>query len=454
MPWTPTASSASLPCPAADRRRRVRIAHLSEDSALRARYTESTWLWECGGGGQRVSIWIQFALGLAGVVLLTPCARRVAAWAGVVDVPSARKVHVTPTPLLGGVAIYLAIVFSVACSCRIWPELWTPPLQHVLLVVTGLLLVGVFDDCLSLYWLFKLGVQVVAAWLLYRAGIRVQLAWLPGWANLALTLGWLVGITNAVNFLDNMNGLAAGLCTIAAAFFAILGFFHGTLPVAGIAAAVAGACLGFLRFNYRRASIFMGDAGSLVLGLLLAALGLMLRFPSNRNWVTWMVPVCVMAVPVFDTTMVCVSRLRHGRNPFATPGKDHVSHRLVLLGLSREQAVDRIYLAAIACGMVGLVVSWCGVLLAYLLGTVLFLTLFGMLVGVLVRVPVRYPPKQGLPDENPVAGASGANPARVLDELAALRQRVRSSQGEGRRLVPGLSGGGPRRRHRSVHPRF
>ena len=212
----------------------------------------------------------------------------------------------------------------------------------------------------------KLVAQVIAGLILLASGVQVALP-LPGWVNVVLTLLWIVGITNAINLLDNMDGLASGVAAVAAGCFMLLAAMNGQVLVGGLAAALLGACLGFLLHNFNPARIFMGDTGSLFLGFLLAAVGIKLRFPDNVNWITWMVPVLVLGVPVFDTTLVVVSRLRRGKNPFTTPGKDHLSHRLVRLGWTRREAVLLLYLAGAALGGVGVFVSQASALGGYLL---------------------------------------------------------------------------------------
>ena len=144
----------------------------------------------------------------------------------------------------------------------------------------------------------------------------------------------MIGITNAVNFLDNMDGLSGGVTAIAAAWFLLLSITNGQILVAPFAAALMGASLGFLVYNFNPARIFMGDAGSLFLGFMLAAVGLKLRFPGQPDAMTWMIPVLVLGIPVLDMTLVTISRLRRGVNPWTTAGKDHLSHRLVQLGLN------------------------------------------------------------------------------------------------------------------------
>jgi UDP-GlcNAc:undecaprenyl-phosphate GlcNAc-1-phosphate transferase len=184
----------------------------------------------------------------------------------------------------------------------------------------------------------------------------------------AITFLWLAVISNAVNFLDNMDGLCAGVSGIAAAYIALLAALNDQFLIAPMAAAIFGACIGFLRYNFKPATIFMGDAGSLLLGFLLAIMTLQLRFPDNVNTVTWMVPLAVLGVPLFDLTLVTVSRLRRGVNPLTTAGKDHTSHRLVRVGLSQREAVMAIYLAGAAFGVISVFMTQADILEAYVMG--------------------------------------------------------------------------------------
>jgi UDP-GlcNAc:undecaprenyl-phosphate GlcNAc-1-phosphate transferase len=303
-----------------------------------------------------------FLTALTFSILAVPVARRVALRVGVVDTPGARKLHVAPVPLLGGAAIYLGFVLALVFLGNLF---YVRQLVGILLGATLVSFFGLVDDRWGMHAYLKLGGQLLAGAVLILGGTSVQLFAAP-WANWALTLLWVVGITNALNLLDNMDGLSAGVTTVAAAFFLLLAALSGQYLVAALAAALIGACIGFLRYNFNPATIFMGDAGSLFLGFLLAALAIKLRFPSNVPWVTWLVPVCVLGVPIFDTTLVTVSRLRRGHNPLTTPGKDHLSHRLVALGLTRREAVLVCYLLSGVCGMVAVYVAQAGALDAYL----------------------------------------------------------------------------------------
>lgn len=294
----------------------------------------------------------------------TPLARRLALRTGIVDWPAARKLHSVPIPLLGGAAIYLSVIGALLLFGG----------RRAIIQGAGLLLgatwvsfFGLWDDRRGLGAGAKLAAQLVGALILMASGVAVDLPLPPG-GDEALTLLWIVGVTNALNLLDNMDGLSGGVGAIAAAFFLGLAAGSGQYLVGALAAAMLGACLGFLRYNFNPASIFMGDTGSLFLGFILAALGILLRFPANERWVTWMIPLLVLAVPLFDTTLVFVSRLRRGKNPLTTPGKDHLSHRLVERGLTRRQAVVAIYGAAVVGGLLALVASRADAALAYTLG--------------------------------------------------------------------------------------
>ncbi len=174
--------------------------------------------------------------------------------------------------------------------------------------------------------------------------------------NAFATVVWVVGICNAMNLLDNMDGLSAGVAAIACAFFTVLAVIHGQIWVSIVAAVLLGAILGFLRYNWNPATIFMGDAGSLLLGYMLAVLAIKLRFPGVEPERSWMIPILVLAVPIFDTTLVTISRLRRGVS-ISSGGRDHVSHRLVQLGLSVRQSVGIIYLAALLGGIVAVKIA-------------------------------------------------------------------------------------------------
>jgi UDP-GlcNAc:undecaprenyl-phosphate GlcNAc-1-phosphate transferase len=300
----------------------------------------------------------------------TPLVRHIAPRLGVVDHPSARKVHSKPIPLLGGVAIFGAVMLALIL---IGDKRNFDQFVSILLGASLVSFLGLWDDRWGLGPGIKLIGQSIAALLLVVSGIHVALPYTPAWADSIITLLWLVGVTNAFNLLDNMDGLSGGIAAIAATFFLLMSAFSGQYLVGALSAAVLGACVGFLIYNYNPASIFMGDSGSLFLGFLLAAVGIKLRFPDNVTFVTWMIPVLVLGVPLFDTTLVTISRLRRGLNPLTTPGKDHVSHRLVAMNMTQREAVLTLYLVGGAFGVIAIFVTQASVLEGYIAGALVVL---------------------------------------------------------------------------------
>ena len=277
--------------------------------------------------------------------IATPLTRILARRVGLVDQPGLRKAHRVPVPLMGGLAMYAALILAfVAFGNRTW---WYEGIG-ILGGATLLFFTGLWDDRYGMSVWLKLGAQFVAAACLVAVGVQVRLSGI-WWLDLAITLVWVVGITNAVNLMDNMDGLAAGVSAVAAAFFFALAALEGQGLVATLAAALFGAAVGFLFYNFAPAISFMGDAGALVLGFMLAALGIKIKFEHFPLASTWMAPIVVLGVLIFDTALVTVSRVRRGRSPFQG-GSDHTSHRLVQLGLSHARAVLTIYVAAAVLG--------------------------------------------------------------------------------------------------------
>lgn len=318
------------------------------------------------GGAPVTQFIVVFMSALVVALAAMPLARRVALRTGMVDQPSPRKVHLLPTPLLGGVALY----GSVAAAVAVFSDQVVNQLASIVIGASLVSLLGLWDDRRGVRPLFKLCGQVAAALLLPATGVQVLLV--PAdWVNWVVTVLWVVGITNAMNLLDNMDGLSAGVAAIAAAFFFLLASLSEQFLIAALSVAIVGACLGFLRYNLNPARIFMGDAGSLFLGFVLAALGIKLRF-ANVLTVSWMIPIFVLALPIFDTTLVTISRLRRGLNPLTTPRKDHLSHRLLDLGLNRREAVLVQYLASCFAGMLALALVQANIFEAYIMGTALF----------------------------------------------------------------------------------
>ncbi len=305
---------------------------------------------------------LAFAGAMVLAIGLTPVARWLAPRVGMMDQPEARKAHRMPVPRVGGVAIFLAVIVA---ALVLGDRYNFAQFGTILIGASGISFLGMLDDRWGLRPLVKLLGQVLAALLLYFSGVAIGLFRQPV-LNLATTVVWVVAITNALNLLDNMDGLAGGTAAIAAAFFALMCSFSGQYLVGALAIAVLGACIGFLFYNLNPARIFMGDSGALFLGYLLAAIGIKLRFPDNVTFVTWMVPVLVLGLPIFDTCLVSISRLRRRRNPLTTPGRDHASHRLVAAGLTPREAVLTLYVVSFVLGLLAVFVTRASVLEGYL----------------------------------------------------------------------------------------
>lgn len=312
------------------------------------------------------------ALAAAGLV---PVAARLAGRFGIVDQPGHRKVHETPTPRLGGLAIFLPFTLVILAGYLLLPELlatpWAqslfPQSAHMLRqahLVEGKLLallaggtlvfaVGVVDDTLQgrfPFWAKLIG-QVLAALVLIGAGVRT--AFLPGdLLNAALTLVWLVGITNAFNLIDNMDGICAGVALVACGVLLANAYFLGEFFVSLVLVSLMGALLGFLFFNFNPASVFLGDCGSLFIGYVLASLTLLERYIStaSNSLFPVLMPVLVLALPIMDTTTVVVIRLREGR-PIYQGDKRHLTHRLGELGFGPRAVALYAYLVTACLGL-------------------------------------------------------------------------------------------------------
>jgi UDP-GlcNAc:undecaprenyl-phosphate GlcNAc-1-phosphate transferase len=304
---------------------------------------------------------VAFAVALLASLGITIPVRQLALRYGMVDHPGPRKVHLKPVPLLGGIAIYLGFILAILLTLRAVPQ------QQIIGILAGaslLALIGIMDDGGLLHHQVKLFIGMpVAALFLITSGIHVQIfsIYFQGKTGLILddfaTIFWVVGITASFSILDHMDGLCAGIAAVAATFFTISASLGGQTLVRTLGAITLGAALGFLRWNFNPAKIFMGDGGAMFLGFLMATLGLKLRPDGVEFPLTWLVPVLILGIPIFDTTMVSVSRLRRGLLPFTSPGKDHTAHRLSNLGLGHRGAVLAMYCLAASFGGLSLLVT-------------------------------------------------------------------------------------------------
>jgi UDP-GlcNAc:undecaprenyl-phosphate GlcNAc-1-phosphate transferase len=304
---------------------------------------------------------LAFTLSVVGVPVVRGFARR---W-GVLDVPAARKVHKIPTPLLGGTAVYAAFAATVLFNFS-----FSLHLKGVAVGATMVVMIGVLDDVADLSARLKLLGQAVAAIVAMAYGVMLHVVpqGVPGAAvlNVALTLLWFLTVTNALQFLDGMDGLAAGLGAVAALFFGLAALQTGQRYLMFLAAPLVGACLGFLPYNFRpgrSASIFLGDAGASFIGFTLAGLAVMGEWAQDNPVVALLTPMLILAVPLFDITYVGVVRVVTGKVHSVTEwlaytGKDHMHHRLEALGLNRPESVLVIVAIAATLGLSALLLKF------------------------------------------------------------------------------------------------
>lgn len=299
-------------------------------------------------------------------LVLTPVVRRIATQKGWIDHPTKERWHKKPTALLGGIAIYLGIaipLFFAADFVTILPHilrtsdnLFLPAIDSVIWIgVTLLFILGLLDDFINIKPQTKLVGQILVASMVTFFGFRLH--WFTSLTiDTIVTIFWIVGITNAFNLLDNMDGLCAGTGFIAAAYLTFL--FSGKLPEAGLVSMILAAVLAaFLFYNFNPASIFMGDSGSLLIGFTLSMLSLYYSGAGSANVLSvYAVPIMILMVPIFDTTLVTLIRLLSGRRA-SVGGKDHTSHRLVLMGFSEKDAVLFLYGIGAISGVSAIFVS-------------------------------------------------------------------------------------------------
>ena len=305
---------------------------------------------------------LAFGIALFSSLMLTIPVRALALRVGMVDLPGPRKVHLQPIPLLGGLAMYGAIMLAVLFVFD------GPARAQSAGIVTGATLVaavGFLDDKGWLHHQIKLFVAMpIAAGILLASGIHAQVfeVFVPGhigyFLDAGFTIFWVVGITASFSILDHMDGLCAGIAAMASIFFAMLAYLNGQTLVTVLAAAVLGGATGFLRYNFKPAKIFMGDGGAMFLGFLMATLGLKLRLEHANNFSGWLAPLLILGVTIFDTTLVTISRSRRGLLPFTTPGKDHTAHRLANLGWGQRGAVLALYSLGALTGGAAILVAY------------------------------------------------------------------------------------------------
>jgi len=299
-----------------------------------------------------VSIFQNVALGVVLALIASLIAIRYARRVGLMDIPGreAHKLHTQPTPIAGGLALVGVLFFAWAVNQKEFGDLW-----EVLLPALLIFMLGLWDDFHHVLFWIKLLVETVAALLLISLGIQVHAIGavftgipvsIANIFDLLITVFWIVGMTNAYNFVDSMDGLALGIAVITSIFLAFTSLLSGQMSLALFMALLTGACIGINYFNSNPARLFLGDSGSLTLGFLLSATTLLYNpkfFPQPSSW---FVPVMILGLPIFDVTLVVVSRFRRGK-PLHRSDRGHVYHRLVAMGFSPNQSVMLLHIAAL-----------------------------------------------------------------------------------------------------------
>lgn len=310
---------------------------------------------------------VAFAVASAIAVSVTPLVRQLGLVTGQLDRPNARKIHCRPIVRIGGIAICASTCIALLAiwsfggfgslsfdqACEVW---------GVLAGGFVFFLIGLADDLLNLPPTARLLMQASTASIVWLVGVRVEAITIPwigitslGLLSLPITVIWLVGVVNAINWIDGMDGLAAGVTGIAAAIAAIVCLSTNQPIPALIAAALAGANLGFLRYNFNPAQIFMGDGGSYFIGFTLAGVAV-IGLVKTAAFTAILLPYLILAVPIFDMLAVIIARLRDRKSPFLAD-KRHLHHRLLQAGLSTRLAVWLVYALTLWCGSLAMTIA-------------------------------------------------------------------------------------------------
>ncbi|PSN19872.1 undecaprenyl-phosphate alpha-N-acetylglucosaminyl 1-phosphate transferase [filamentous cyanobacterium CCP5] len=334
-----------------------------------------------------------FVISALVVLTTTPLVRQIGLKSGRVDLPGGRKVHATPMVRLGGVSIFLG---TLTALLLVWytggfidaagQEL-APPEEYAIWGVTigglAFFLIGLMDDLFGLSPISRLLMQMAVAAIAWHVGVSINfltvpfhgLISLPVWISLPVTIFWLVGMANAINWIDGLDGLAAGVSGIAAVVMLVVALFMSQPAAALIAAAIAGGALGFLRYNFNPAQIFMGDGGAYFMGFTLAGVGIIGLVKSVTTAAVFL-PYLILAVPILDMSAVIFERIRSGSSPFVAD-KRHLHHRLLNAGISHRLTVLFIYVLTLWAGSLALAVSGMPSGIAYALGATALLSYTG-----------------------------------------------------------------------------
>ena len=304
--------------------------------------------------------------------LMTPVVRTFAYKVGAIDVPKdSRRMHKVPTPRLGGLAIFIGFMISTLLFVPMTPEM-----KSVLLGAVVIVVLGVVDDSVALPAKVKFIIQIAAALIPALNGVTIQafsnpnifssnLYWMLGGLSVPVTVLWIVAVTNSVNLIDGLDGLANGVSTISATTMLVIALLLGEADVSIVLAALVGACVGFMPYNFNPAKMFMGDTGAMFLGYILATMSIQGLFKYYAV-ISFVVPFLILGLPIFDTSFAFFRRLAHGQSPMR-PDREHIHHRLIDMGLNQKQAVATLYVVSAILGLSAVVLTTGGAQRAMLL---------------------------------------------------------------------------------------
>ena len=344
-----------------------------------------------------MQLWLKIVLALVIAFALafatTPPVKSLAVKVGAIDVPKdARRVHKHPIPRMGGLAIFIGFIVAVLLFANLDRELIGILLGCLIIVITGAI-----DDKNPMRWWVKLLLEFVAAIVAVSFGVKIEVLFNPnifsdnaslllGYLSIPVTIIWILGITNAVNLIDGLDGLACGVSSISSLTMLVVALILGQGGMAIVLAALVGACLGFIPYNYNPAKIFMGDTGALLLGFALATISVTAMFKFYAI-ITFVVPLLALALPLFDTLFAIIRRLLKGQNPMK-PDRGHLHHRLIDMGLSQKQAVAVLYCLSAVLGLTAVVINTHGPMRVTLLVAELLLA---VIMGFFIRSMIAHP---------------------------------------------------------------
>ncbi len=312
---------------------------------------------------------IPFLVSFAFSIILTPVVKRIAIIRGYIAKPKQDRWHKKETALFGGIAIFLAFIISYVVFVK--PDIESIGIISCASIIFAL---GLFDDVVHIKPYTKLIGQIIIASLLVTFGVSIKVIPYP-LISMPLTILWVVAIVNAFNLLDNMDGLSGGVAAIVSGILFLCAFLNGNLAIRLPALILAGSLLGFLRYNFNPAQIFMGDSGSMFVGFILATMALQGSWKESTHLVMMLaIPVLVLAVPIFDTAFVAIMRGFNSHNIFQGD-KDHISHRMVVLGLSEKKTVMVLYAITILFGAISVLSMYINPLIAAILVLLAFVSL-------------------------------------------------------------------------------